>query len=93
MARPYTVESGTMTCAELDREFRRNSSMDHVVVLEEERPSALITRQDFYSAIGGRYGFSFFEKRRINSILTPNMLVVEEQTDLRTLGKFAMNLG
>lgn len=91
VARPFTVESRTMTCADLDREFRRNNSMDHVVVLDEGVPSSLITRQDFYSAIGGRYGFSFFEKRLIDSILTPNMLVVEEQTDLRTLGKFAMN--
>jgi diguanylate cyclase (GGDEF)-like protein len=91
VSRPYTVQRGTMTCAELDRVFRQNNSMDHVVILENDIPRSLITRQDFYGAIGGRYGFSFFEKRPIEVIITPKMLAVEEQTDLRSLGRFAMN--
>ena len=91
VSRPTTVGRNTMTCAELDREFKRNNSLDHVVVVEAGNPVQLITRQDFYSTIGGRYGYAFFEKRAIEGLPTPDMLVVKEQTDLRTLGRFAMN--
>ena len=91
VSRPTTIERNTMTCAELDRDFKRKNSLDHVVIIESGKPIQLITRQDFYSAIGGRYGYSFFEKRAIEGLPTPNMLAVREQTDLRTLGRFAMN--
>ncbi len=91
VSRPKTFERNTMTCSELDREFKRNNSLDHVVVIDNGKPVQLITRQDFYSAIGGRYGYAFFEKRAIEGLPTPDMLAVQEQTDLRTLGRFAMN--
>lgn len=91
VSRPKTIERNSVSCAELDREFKRNNSLDHVVVIDSGIPLKLITRQDFYSAIGGRYGYSFFEKRPVEGLPTPDMLVVEEQTDLRTLGRFAMN--
>ncbi len=91
VSRPHTIEKGSTTCAQLDRIFRQHNSIDHVVVLENDFPCSLITRQDFYAAIGGRYGYSFFEKRPIEAIITPKMLVVDERTDLRILGRFAMN--
>jgi len=89
--RPYTVEKKKMTCAELDHLFRTNHSVDHIVITDMGTPVSIITRQDFYSAIGGRYGFAFFEKRHVEFITTPDMLSVREDTDLRTLGKLAMN--
>ena len=89
--RPSTVEKRQMTCAELDHLFRTNHSVDHIVITERGAPVSLITRQDFYSAIGGRYGFAFFEKRHVEFIPAPDMLSVHESTDLRALGKLAMN--
>lgn len=91
VTRPPTVEHETKTCAELDKEFRQNNAMDHVVVLAGKRPYGLITRQGFYSATGGKYGYAFFERKYIENLKLPEMLVVDEKKDLRVLGKLAMN--
>ncbi len=37
-----------MTCEELERIFRKNRTLDHLVVLEDEAPVGLITRQNFF---------------------------------------------
>ena len=91
VSRPTTVERGTMNCSAIDREFKRNNALDHVVVVQYGTPVKLITRQGFYSSMGGRYGYALYENRPIESIPTPDMLIVEEHADLRTLNKYAMS--
>jgi EAL domain-containing protein (putative c-di-GMP-specific phosphodiesterase class I)/GGDEF domain-containing protein len=90
VTRPPTIELGTKTCGELDHDFRRNNSMDHLVVIDREKPVGLITRQGFYSATGGRYGYAFFERKHVEQLKLPEMLMVDEQMDLRSVGKLAM---
>lgn len=91
VSRPSTVERGTMNCSDLDREFKRNNAVDHLVVVDRGTPVKLITSQDFYSAMGGRYGYALYENRSLESIPTSDMLIVEEHIDLRTLNKYAMS--
>ncbi len=91
LVRPVTIPVGTMTCADLDDLFRRNKGMDHVVILREQRPAGLLTRQEFYTTLGGRYGYSIYQKRFVEHVPVPDMLIVDERTDLRVLGKLAMN--
>lgn len=91
VTRPFTVKWKTMKCEELDSIFRQSPNMDHVVVQEEDRPYRLITRQDFYSVIGGKYGFAIFQRRYIEDVVKTNMLMVDEVVDLRALGRMAMN--
>ncbi len=90
VTRPPTIELDTKTCAELDHDFRRNNSMDHLVLIDREKPAGLITRQGFYSATGGRYGYAFFERKYVEQLKLPEMLMVDEQMDLRSVGKLAM---
>ena len=90
VTRPPTIELGSKTCGELDHDFRRNNSMDHLVLIDREKPAGLITRQGFYSATGGRYGYAFFERKYVEQLTLPEMLMVDEQMDLRSVGKLAM---
>lgn len=87
---PQLVSVDSTTGADLDRIFRRNHSITHVVIERDRRPEALITRQHFYSMLSGQYGYSVYSKRYIDSIAKREMLVVEDRMDLRTLGKLAM---
>lgn len=91
LVRPETWKPGELSCRELDSFFSSHNSVSHVMVVDDEdRPMGLLTRQYFYAALSGRYGFSVFQKRPIDTVARREFLVVEEGTDLRMLGKLAM---
>lgn len=91
VARPATIDARTTTGRELDEFFRIHNSVSHVVWTDErDAPLGMITRQEFYSRISGRYGFAVFQNKAVDALVKRDMLVVEEQTDLRVMGKLAM---
>ena len=91
VVRPDTFPTTTVTCGELDTIFRMSPGMEHVVVVDEEdKPVGLLTQHRFKSVLGGRYGFAVFQKKYIDGIVGPEMLVANEHTDLRILSKLAM---
>lgn len=89
--KPYTVQAGSMNCAGLDSVFNSNPKTDHVVIINDRRPVSILTRLNFYSILGGRYGYSLFQKKFIDTIANYKILSVNENTDLRTVGNLAMN--
>ena len=92
ISRPPAFQVKTLLCKELENYFKLNPQTGHVVIIDENNyPAGLVTRQNFYSYISGRYGFSVFENKFAEKVAKKNMLVVSEDTDLRVLGKLTMN--
>jgi diguanylate cyclase (GGDEF)-like protein len=91
VTRPTTFFENTMTGEELDKFFRTRPAESHVVVVDkDDHPRGLITREHFYSHVSGQYGYAIYRKKKIESQAKREMLIVEESTDLRILGKIAM---
>ncbi|MCB9480934.1 MAG: GGDEF domain-containing protein [Desulfobacteraceae bacterium] len=92
ISKPPVFPVKSLLCRELDLFFKNNSGIDHVIIIDNNNyPNGLITRQNFYSNISGRYGYSVFENKYAEKTCKKNMLIVSEDTDLRILGKLTMN--
>ncbi|MDY0360975.1 MAG: GGDEF domain-containing protein [Desulforegulaceae bacterium] len=92
ISKPPTFVVKSLLCKDLDLFFKNNPEIDHIIIIDEKNyPNGLITRQDFYSYISGRYGYSVFENKFAEKTSKKNMLIVSEDTDLRILGKLTMN--
>ncbi|NTV15103.1 MAG: GGDEF domain-containing protein [Desulfobulbaceae bacterium] len=87
--RPPAFARGTMLCEDLDLLFRRTTA-DHVVLLAEERPLGLITKQHFYTMAGGPFGYTLIKNKCFSVAAKKNHLAVEEGIDLTVLGRLAM---
>jgi GGDEF domain-containing protein len=88
--RPATFPRAQLTGESLDQLFRGNHSLDHVVLVEGERPMGIITRQHFYSIIGGRFGYCIYQKKPVDLLAKRDFLAANDRMDLRDLGKRAM---
>jgi len=92
ISKPPTFASKSLICKDLDLFFKTNTEIDHIIIIDENNyPQGLITRQNFYAYISGRYGYSVFENKFAEKTSKKNMLIVPEDTDLRILGKLTMN--
>lgn len=89
--RPPCFPTRTMTCEELDRFFRNSPAIDHVVVVSDDFPQGVITRQFFYSKGSGQFGFSLIQKKYIEMLCPSDPLTVNERMEVSTLGRLAMN--
>ena len=85
-----TFSSEGRTCEELDRTFRKNPEIDHLVLVENGRVSGLVTRQHFYFITGGPVGYSLYQKRPAHSVAKKNPLKVQEGISVTTLADLAM---
>jgi EAL domain-containing protein (putative c-di-GMP-specific phosphodiesterase class I)/GGDEF domain-containing protein len=90
MGKTLSVPEDYMTCGELDSTFRKNHHLNHVVIVSDDRPVSMVTRQNFYSMLGGRYGYAIFQKKLVDSIAGKDPLCVREDIDLRSLSQQAM---
>ncbi len=79
------------TCEELDRLFRKNTLVDHLVLANEGKPPSLVTRQHFYFITGGPVGYSLYQKKPASLAAKPNPLLVREDVSVTTLAELAMN--
>ncbi|MFL5343587.1 MAG: bifunctional diguanylate cyclase/phosphodiesterase [Hyalangium sp.] len=87
--RRLCVDSG-LTTEELDRFFRRTPGLDHVVILEEEKPRALVTRQHFFAKTAGPFGYPLLQKKLAELASNEQPLVVEDNMAITALAKVAM---
>jgi EAL domain-containing protein (putative c-di-GMP-specific phosphodiesterase class I)/GGDEF domain-containing protein len=87
---PATVESGRVTCEELDGMFQHQPDLGHVVVVEEGRPLGVITRQHFYLSTGGRFGYSVFQLKPVNEVMKPEPLIFGDGARIVELAREAM---
>ncbi len=88
--KPATYQLESITCRDMDRIFRKSNSLDHVVLMKGRRPWGILPRSHFYSVIGGQFGYSLFQKKFVETVAKTEMLCLDEHTDLRTVGRLAM---
>jgi len=92
ITRPTTFEPHSVNGAQLNDFFRSQNSIDHVVIVDkDDKPTGLITQQSFYEHLSGRYGYAIFQRKEIDTLARQDMLMIHEDTDIRILGKMAMN--
>lgn len=77
--RPMTIARDGMRCRELDVIFKKQTHLDHVVILDGRDITGVITRQSFYSETGGAFGYKLFQKKPIETVCKRNPLVVDDQ--------------
>ncbi|MCC6573669.1 MAG: GGDEF domain-containing protein [Planctomycetes bacterium] len=86
-----TCGKGSINTEQLVEMFRKNPSLDHLVLLNGERPYGLFTREHLYSMTGWRFGYSLFQKRPVEMICKRNVLCVQGSMDVISLAKLAMD--
>ena len=85
-----TCVDDSLTSEALDTLFRRSPELDHVVVVSDEKPRALVTRRHFYERIAGPFGYSRLQKQPVALLGNPQPLVVEDTMSITALAKLAM---
>ncbi|MBN2402693.1 MAG: GGDEF domain-containing protein, partial [Spirochaetes bacterium] len=89
--RPLTLPANSMTCEELDNQFKKNTKNTHVVITDNGRPYAIITRLYFYSYLSGNFGYAIYQKKYIDAVAKREILCINEYSDLRTISRLAMS--
>lgn len=89
--RPKTCGPQELNGTDLDLLFRKHASVDHVVMLENNYPTGILTRQHFYNQAGGPFGFSLIQRRPICELIKSSPLIVNERMEVAVLGRLAMN--
>lgn len=89
--RSQTIQRGTTNCEAMNEIFKKSPSVDHVVILEEEKPVAMIVRQHFYTETGGPFGYQLFRKKPVEQICKNKPLIVDERLSVTLLAKLAMD--
>ncbi len=87
---PHVLQENSKTCREVEADLRRNRSISHLVVLSGQQPVGLITRDHFYSIMSGQYGYAVYAEKSIQELAKTEMLIGQEEMDLRILSKLAM---
>jgi GGDEF domain-containing protein len=84
------LQEGTCLCEDVDRLFRHDRGLDHLVILRDRRPVGLITRQSFYLRTGGPVGYHLFSKKPAETAGKFFPLVVDEEIQVTAVAKLAM---
>src|SRR5690606_5591132 len=91
VVRRQTIPKQSHTGGEVAHRFLRDSSLDHLVVLDDDRPLGLITRQQFNLKTAGPVGFSLHQNNPAEMVAMPIPLLVEEQDGVTALARLAMD--
>ncbi len=75
---------------DLDRMFRKEPTLDHVVIVRDERPTGLVTRRAYYAKTGGPVGYHLYQWKPAEEAANPSPLVVEDSMSIPSLAKLAM---
>jgi EAL domain-containing protein (putative c-di-GMP-specific phosphodiesterase class I)/GGDEF domain-containing protein len=75
---------------DIDRMFRKDPGLDHVVIVRDERPTGLITRSAYYAKTGGPVGYHLYQWKPAEEAANPTPLIVEESMSIPALAKLAM---
>jgi EAL domain-containing protein (putative c-di-GMP-specific phosphodiesterase class I) len=89
--RPMTIACCSMRCPDLDMIFQKQHHLDHVVILDRDAITGVITRQSFYAETGGAFGYQLSQKKPIEIICKRSPLIVDENMTVTTMAKLAMD--
>jgi len=85
-----TIEAGSSHGEDLDRLFKADRDLDCVVITAAGRPTHLVTREHYYAATGGPYGFTLYQKRPAELVGKASPLVVAAAMPVRRLTPLAL---
>jgi len=85
-----TLPLGSSNVEELHTMFRDRSNLEHLVVVQGDRPCGLVTRQDLSAKLAGRYAYALRQKKPVERVAKTSPLVVSSDTKVTTLAAHAM---
>jgi diguanylate cyclase (GGDEF)-like protein len=85
-----TIRAGEKRGEDLDRLFRRDAGLDHVIIVRGEEPVGLITRQSFYAKTSGPVGYPLHQWRPAEGAARLSPLIVEDAMSVTAVTKLAM---
>jgi diguanylate cyclase (GGDEF)-like protein len=85
-----TIRAHDQRGEDVNRIFRGTPGLDHLVILQGERPTGLITRQHYYDKTGGPVGYQLFQWKPAENLASLTPLIVESSMNVTTLAKLAM---
>jgi len=91
VVRCESISEGQKRGEDIDRMFRSDALLDHLVVVRGESPVGLITRQHYYTNTGGPVGYPLFQWKPAEQLARMAPLVVEESISVTALARLAMN--
>src|SRR5262249_442941 len=75
---------------DVDRMFRREPGLDHLVIVRDDRPVGLVTRQHYYFRTGGPVGYHLFQWKPAEDLARRAPLIVEDSINVTALAQLAM---
>ena len=75
---------------DVDRIFRHQPALDHLIILRGEQPVGLITRQHYYFKTGGPVAYHLFQWKPAEEVARAAPLIVEDALNVRAVAKLAM---
>jgi len=76
---------------DVDRIFRHEPSLDHLIIQRDEQPVGLITRQHYYTRTGGPVAYHLFQWKAAEELARAAPLIIEESVSLPAAAKLAMD--
>lgn len=76
---------------QVDELFKTNSTLQGIVVLNNNHPIALITRSQFYQKIGTLYGYNLYMGRQIDLLTKNDPLIVDYFETITKVSHLAMH--
>lgn len=90
VVRCATINEREQRGEDVDRIFRHQPSLDHLIILRGEQPVGLITRQHYYTRTGGPVAYHLFQWKAAEELAHAAPLIVEQSIDVRSAAKLAM---
>lgn len=87
---PPVMQPGTITCEAMDEFFRADPAIDHVVFANNRQPVGILTRQMFYTSLGGPVQYASVQNKFAEELAKENPLTVHERMEITALGRLAM---
>jgi EAL domain-containing protein (putative c-di-GMP-specific phosphodiesterase class I)/GGDEF domain-containing protein len=84
-----TVQVGSITVEELHTFFRDRPDVDHLVLMDGDRPRAIVTRGHLSSELSGRYAYALRQKKPVEAAAKPT-LIVSRDSMVTTVASHAM---
>lgn len=85
-----TSVDASLTVEELDALFRRAPELEHVVVVHEGKPGALVTRRQLQARLEGPFSYPQLRQQPAERVGHARPLVVEDSMTIAALAKRAM---
>lgn len=89
--KPRTIQVNHFNGEALSSLFKKDCSIDHVVILNGETPEGLITQDHLERKSSGPFGYSLIQKKMAEEFSKKDFLVAEEDYSITDIGQLAMD--